>query len=306
MQTNKLLDPKTALAIDQRVEKLLKDLGDPAPPLCLDDVRALLKLDLGYYSSDDDSWLREKIHQMKVAGKQVLERPALILSVVRNLGLKGVLLAEKRRILLDSEAPEAKQRWYETHEIVHDLLPWHEAIAHGDPETTLSPGCHELIEAEANYGAGKMLFLGKVFTEVVRSSDIDFSAVQALTKKYGNTMTTTLWRVVELSLAASWGLVTRHPLSASGVADEDIRYFIRSPKFAAQFDEVTAGAVFGEVRRRCYGRRGPIGDGQFLLPDDRGEQHEFRFEAFFNGYDALTFGTQLVARPAVVIVLGSR
>lgn len=69
MQTNRLLHPKTAQAIDLRVEKLLKDLGNPEPPLSLTDVRKLLKLDLGYYSTDDDSWLREKIHQMKVAGK---------------------------------------------------------------------------------------------------------------------------------------------------------------------------------------------------------------------------------------------
>jgi hypothetical protein len=72
LQTNKLLNPTTAHAIDQRVEKLLKDLGNPPPPLHLDDVRALLKLDIGYYSSDDDSWLRERIHQMKVPGNRFL------------------------------------------------------------------------------------------------------------------------------------------------------------------------------------------------------------------------------------------
>ena len=113
LQTNRLLNPTTLHEIDRRVEKLLKDLGSPPPPLRLDDVRTLLKLDLGYYSSGDDSWLREKIHQMKVAGKQVLERPSTILGVVKNLGLKGVLLAEKRRILLDSDIPEPKQRWNE-------------------------------------------------------------------------------------------------------------------------------------------------------------------------------------------------
>src|SRR5258706_8791101 len=112
MQTNTILNPKTASAIDERIEKLLKDLGNPSPPLCLEDVRRLLNLDLGYYSSDNDSWLSEKIHQMKVAGKQIIERPTAILEVVRSLALKGVLLAERRRILLDSEVPGPKPRWY--------------------------------------------------------------------------------------------------------------------------------------------------------------------------------------------------
>jgi len=304
LQTNKLLNPTTAQAIDQRVEKLLKDLGSPPPPLRLDDVRALLKLDIGYYSSDDDSWLREKIHQMRVAGKQILDRPSSILQVVKNLGLKGVLLAEKRRILLDREIPEPKQRWNEAHEITHDLVPWHDGIAHGDPETTLSPGCHELIEAEANYGAGRLLFLGGTLVETVRSSDIDFAAVQSLHKLYGNTMTTTLWRVVEASLDASFGLVSTHPREATSSPEEDIRYFIRSPKFATDFAGVTADAVFGEVQRRCRGRRGPIGDGLFSLTDDRGQAHEFRFQSFFNGHDALTLGKRLVARNVSVMVSG--
>ena len=305
MQTNLLLNPKTAFAIDERVEKLLKDLGNPAPPLCLDDVRTLLRLDLRYYSSADDSWLREKIHQMKVAGKQVLARPASILSVVKNLGLKGVLLSEKRRILLDSETPGPKQRWNEAHEITHDLVPWHDGIAHGDPDTTLSPACHELIEAEANYGAGRLLFLGKSFDEVVLSSERSFMSIQAMTKRYGNTMTTTLWRVVEQSREPSWGLVSKHPNVVSTSPSEDIRYYVRSPSFASEFCRVAASSIFEQIRKGCYGRKGPIGHGQFSLTNDRGELHEFKFETFFNGYDALTFGTWLAARPVVVVVRAS-
>ncbi len=303
MQTNRLLNPKTAAAIDLRVEKLLKDLGNPAPPLSLSDTRKLLKLDLGYYSSDDDSWLREKVHQMKVAGKQVIERPSLILSVVKSLGLKGVLLADRRRILLDKEVPKPKHRWNEAHEITHDLLPWHEGIAHGDPETTLSPACHAQVEAEANYGAGRLLFLGNHFDEVLKSSPCDFSLVQELHGQFGNTMTTTLWRVVELSIDSSFGLVTKHPRSAIGEVSEDIRYFIKSPTFAAQFSKVKAATLFREVRTRCFGRRGPIGNGEFPIVDDAGEEHDFCFESFFNGHDALTLGRcRSKARPKIVLV----
>jgi hypothetical protein len=73
------------------------------------------------------------------------------LSVVKNLSLKGVLLGEKRRILLDREVPEPKQRWNEAHEVTHDFVPWHEGIAHGDPETTLSPIAAKLIPRSRRY-----------------------------------------------------------------------------------------------------------------------------------------------------------
>lgn len=302
MQTNVLLNANTTESIDQRVEKLLKDLGNPAPPLCLAHVRALLNLDLGYYSTDDDSWLREKLHQMKVAGKQVIDRPTTILTVVKNLGLKGVLLAEKRQILLDSEVPSAKHRWNEAHEITHDLLPWHDGIAHGDPEATLSPACHELVEAEANYGAGRLLFIGRAFDDIVRSSACNFETVKSLHKSYGNTMTTTLWRVVELSVGASFGLVTKHPKSLTGSVDEDIRYFIRAPRFAAECSGVSAENLFGEVRRRCYGHRGPIGSGEFSVMDDRGDAHQYQFETFYNGHDALTIAQRMSSRRSQIVV----
>jgi hypothetical protein len=110
---------------------------------------------------------------------------------------------------------------------------------------------------------------------------------------------------VELSLDASWGLVSKHPRAASGPLQEDIRYYIRSRRFAAEFVRVGPPTIFGEIQKRCYGRKGPIGHGQFRLTNDRGEQHEFRFETFFNGYDALTFGTWLAARPVAVAMRAS-
>ena len=45
------VDPRSADAIDRQVSKILKGLGDPEPPLILDDVRELLSLDRHYYSS---------------------------------------------------------------------------------------------------------------------------------------------------------------------------------------------------------------------------------------------------------------
>lgn len=290
MQTNLLLKPGTVRDIDSQVEKLLRDLGNPPPPIRLEDVRKLLRLDLGYYSSTDDTWLKQKIHQMRVAGKQVVSQPSLILDVVRGLGLKGLLLPDRRQVLLDEEFPKIKHRWNEAHEITHDILDWHKGLAHGDPEHTLSPTCQETTEAEANYGAGRLLFAGQRFVEELRSGEIDLERIKGLNKSYGNTITSTLWRSVELSLEPMFAIVSKHPVTAVGTADEDVKYFVRSVRFANEFSCVECVALWAFMKTYCNGTRGPLGSATCVLKDARGESHEFVFESFFNGHDALTLG----------------
>ncbi len=66
------------------VAKILRGLGNPEPPLVLDDVRTLQKLERHYYSSVDDGPLREFISRAYIGPKQVFSRPTLILDVVRK------------------------------------------------------------------------------------------------------------------------------------------------------------------------------------------------------------------------------
>lgn len=155
---NIILSRGTASDIDRQVNKVLKALGSPEPPLKLDDVREILKLDRRYYSTTDDSFLRETISKLTVAGTQVMKRPGLLLEAVKKMDLRALYLPDRKRILLDSGQPDAKQRWNEAHEIGHSIIPWHEDLMLGDQEQTLVPGCHAQIEAEANYAAGQLLF----------------------------------------------------------------------------------------------------------------------------------------------------
>jgi hypothetical protein len=103
-----------------------------------------LNLDRQYYSSTNDSWLREKISQAKIAGKQVLARPAFLLDVVRKFDLKALLVPDRKRIMIDEAQPKPKWRWNETHEIIHSVVPWHDGAMMGDTEYTLTPDCHEV------------------------------------------------------------------------------------------------------------------------------------------------------------------
>lgn len=192
------------------------------------------------------------------------------------------------RILLDTDIAKPKLRWNEAHEITHDILPWHYGIAHGDPEATLSPACHEQIEAEANYGAGRLLFCGSEFLKTVRDSALSFEFLKELHGRYGNTMTTTLWRIVEATQHPAFGIVSVHPAGATGNVYEDVRYFIRSRRFAREFSRADPSMLFDTICTRCYGRRGPVGQGILLVSNDRDEASPFTFETFWNGYDALT------------------
>jgi len=301
MATNIILTPGTAKSIDGHVDRVLKDLGHPEPPLCLADVRELLRLDLQHYSSTNVTWLQEKIHQLRVAGKQVLARPWLMLDVVRKLDLKALVIPDRKRILVDAEQPPPKQRWNETHEIIHDLLPWHDGVAFGDKQRTLSLSCHAQIECEANYGAGRLLFLGQRFRdELADAGAVDFDTVKQLKKAFGNSLTTTLWRIVENSDAPALGLVTIHPHSSPAPGESPVRYFIRSAQFATRFPAVNELSLFAKMRTFCWGTRGPIGSGDIILTDGRGQQHVFRLECFHNHHDTLTLGSYQGVHTTVV------
>lgn len=289
-KTNIFLRERTSADIDTFVAKVLRDLDNPEPPLRLEVVREILELDRRYYSSADTGVLNETFHRLKMAGKQILRDPMRLVDAVRKWSLKALWLPDRKRILIDSELPTAKQRWSEAHEIGHSLIPWHESMAHGDQKLTLSHTCAEQIEAEANFAAGRLLFLRGQFNEHLQGSPMNFKHVRALSKLFSNTMTSTLWRAVESLDVPAVGLVTVLPRSVVPPGTDPIRYFIRSKPFEVQFSEVTALQLFQELRTFCFGMRGPIGASEVVLADSNGQRHTFYFEAFNNSHDVLTLG----------------
>ena len=302
---NRFLEARTARDIDAQVTKILRGLGSPTTPIVLDDVRGLLELDRQYYSSTNDSWLREKISKAKIAGKQVLARPALLLDVVRKFDLKALLVPDRKRIIIDEAQPKPKWRWNETHEVIHSVVPWHGGAMMGDTEYSLTPDCHEQVEAEANYGAGRLLFLQGVFDEFVRSSKPSFDLVQQAQKDFGNTLTTSFWRLVETLDIPALGVVGKHPHHDRREIDpsQPFRYFIRSRKFLEQFAGITDAYVLEMIRSYCsWKKRGPLGESELVLTDDNGDEYIFLFETFSNTHDVLTLITHRRRHEALVAV----
>ena len=311
MAKNKILQAKTASNIDERIERVLEGLGNPNPPLRLEDVRELLKLDRAFYSADDPSVVRETVSRIRVATIQVYKRPTLLLDAIKKHSLKALYLPDRKRILLDGSLPKKKHRWNEAHEIGHSVIPWHEDIMHGDNSHTVSKHCHEHIEAEANFAAGRLLFLRDMFLDVARSYDASLDTVKELHGIFGNTMSTTLYRYIEIAGCDRpiVGMITDHPhisCRPDGFDPEKpCRHFIQSPAFVAAFKNMPEKDVFDAVASYCGSQSGgPLGEAELILTDDNGEQHRFYFETFFNRYDALTLGIYLAPESVQVSMAG--
>lgn len=307
MAKNEILRNTTAVDIDERIERVLKGLGNPEPPLDLRMVRELLKLDRRYYSINDPGLLQETVSRLMVAGKQVLMRPGLLFDAVKKFDLRALYIPDQKRILIDRSQPELKHRWNEAHEIGHSLLPWHEGAMLGDDDHTLVPDCHAQLESEANFAAGRLLFLRERFVAEALSVHPTIDSVKKLKERFGNTYTTTFWRCIEVWGRESpvVGLITGHPHPARRGRDFDIsnpcKHFVQSPAFARQFSNVLEQEVFDNVAAYCSAKNGgPLGSGDIALTDDNQVNHVFEFESFHFKHQTLTIGVWRNERKIIV------
>lgn len=284
---NRFVDIGSAQDIDQRMSRVLKDLGYSSGTVNLSDMRDLLRLDISYYTADDPSLGAELVHKLKIGANQVIKKTGLLLQAIKKFNLKALFLPEKKQILIDAQLPDLKKRWSETHEIAHSLIPWHSEYTLGDTRETLSPSCHETIEAEANYGAGRLLFPKAAFLGMT-SSPCNLADLKAIAGHFGNTITSTLWRYVENSDELVFGAIGEHP-KYPRVGEPQIAYLVRSRKFETQFSLVNEAQIFEEIKKYCrYQKTGPLGEAEVVLCDDSGARHVFKAETFSNKYHALT------------------
>jgi hypothetical protein len=95
-----------------QVQRILRDLGNPEPPLNLADVRSLLSLDLQYYRSTDPGLIAELTHRFNLLARKTI--PGLgrhLLSALAKSKLCAFWVPDSARILLDQDVPQAKHRW---------------------------------------------------------------------------------------------------------------------------------------------------------------------------------------------------
>ena len=294
------VDARTASDIDQRIDRVHREMNYAGGSIELPIVRDLLRLDLQYFRADDPHLLGEVVHRLKVGAKQVIERPSLLLEAIRKFDLNALFVPDRKRILIDDSVPELKKRWYESHEVAHSLIPWHADYMLGDDRTTLSQACQQIIEAEANYGAGRLLFPNKAFSEARRSSVPTLTQIRAIAKHFGNTITSTLWRCVEQSEEVTFAAIGEHPRHPRE-GKPSIEYFVRSKSFEQQFAAVTEAEIWNWVQTYCgYKLTGPLGSSEIVASDSNGTPNVFSIESFSIKHSVLTVARWL--RPLAVQV----
>ena len=301
MIRNHFIARKPGTDIAERVDLVLRKLGNPEPPLSLAEVRQLLGLERRYYPTDDKEFSLEAVSKIMVSTMHVYRRQLLLIEAIRRFDLSALYLSKWRSIFLDPRLPGQKHRWSEAHEIGHTLIPWHGDATFGDNRHTLSPECRRRVESEANFAAARLLFLGDRFGDEARSREPSVDTVLELHELFGNSITTTFYRLVESASRGRpiVGLITRYP--SAEPADDNPKlgarreHFVRSPAFARHFKGVKEDELFKHIAAYCkqdyWG--GPLGESELVLADDNGVRQRFHFETFFNHYDALTLGVHI-------------
>jgi len=294
---------RTAEQIDKIVEKLLRDLKINEPPVDLDAVRERIKVDRSYYSSSNDSTMGELLHALRIGKHNVLKVPTRLADAWKSKQLRGLWSPDKRRILVDDALHDMQKRWVETHEILHSLIPHHEEYTLGDPKQMLLPSCHEIIEAEANYGTGRMLYLGDIYRDRLLSCEPTLTSMREIAREFGNSMKSGLWKGVETLDIPACGMMSVHPWERVVEDDEKIDHFIRSVQFANQFagwDEMDIYRKLAKVvKRRGHG---PLGEDYVILTDIAGAEHIFQFECWANKYGVMSLGRYVSLKPVAVAV----
>ena len=90
-----ILTPGTRNEIDIQVEKIIRGLGHPEPPLDLDAVFKLQQLDPQYYRTSEDGVVRETISRVKIGTKLIFERPTRIWDAIKTANLKALWIPER-------------------------------------------------------------------------------------------------------------------------------------------------------------------------------------------------------------------
>jgi hypothetical protein len=230
--------------------------------------------------------VRERIKMRELPEALAAKKPNFMSRVL------GAYWHDERIVFIDPEQPEHRLFWTDAHEGTHAMCPWHAEILRLDDENTLFKQLRAGVEAEANYGAGHLIFQGGRFHRRALKDQVSIRTPLELSGKYGASRHATLHYYVE-----------EHPdvvalLIAGRFQHEDgsipIWHSIESAAFHRRFgrlkDRLPDGkllytdgdrAPLAEILRASHVAVDPPSK-IVQIPDTRGSKHPFVAEAFFN------------------------
>jgi IrrE N-terminal-like domain len=181
-----------------------------------------------------------------VAGVRAVEPMPALPEQIRTPGraLLGALWFDERTIFLEEDQSVARRRFTEAHELMHALCPWHEAVLREDTSDELfRSAAVDAIEAEANAGAGLLLFQGRHFAARVAAERPSISAPLALAREYGASVHAALHHYVLTHAAALAMLVVgRFPRRDGSLP---VWRSVESRRYRQRFDRAAAAMPDG-------------------------------------------------------------
>jgi hypothetical protein len=174
--------------------------------------------------------------------------------------LLGALWFEERTLFLERRQSAVRRRFTQAHELMHALCPWHRDVLRTDTEAELFGPVRLAIEAEANAGAGLLIFGGSRFAGRTPRSIGDALGLAAA---HGASVHATLHHCVATDRGVSALLVAgRFPRRDGGLpvwrSIESAAFRRRFGRALALFrDGLTAGSPLRELAERARTTREP-------------------------------------------------
>jgi hypothetical protein len=197
--------------------------------------------------------------------------------------LLGALWFERREVYVDLSQPAPRRRFTDAHEAMHALCPWHEAVLREDTDAELSGDTALAIEAEANFGAGLLIFQGRRFAERIADAPRDMATVLALAAEHGASRQATLHHFAQhhrRPVALLW--IGRFPRRDGSLP---VWRTVASPAFRGRFGRLRADLAPGRPLRELVesARRFAAPAAALLrLPDGSGTLRRWTAEAHYN------------------------
>jgi IrrE N-terminal-like domain len=136
--------------------------------------------------------------------------PVAALTRAEDRPLLGALWFEERTLFLERRQSAVRRRFTQAHELMHALCPWHRAVLRTDTEAELFGRTRAAVEAEANAGAGLLVFGGSGFSRP--SGPLSIDGAMALAARHEASVHATLHHCVQADHGTSALLVAgRYP-----------------------------------------------------------------------------------------------
>jgi hypothetical protein len=204
----------------------------------------------------------------------------------------GAVLFRERLVFVDRNQAEPRARFTEAHEVIHQIVPWHEAAFRLDDHRRLYGPTREVLEAEANLGAAQILFQDQVFMGRALDYRVTIASPMALSDEFNASRHAAIRFYVEHHPDPVALIVAGRYQDASGRVPIWAR--CESPSFRQRYGRVAdalritklptqPSTALGEVIAEAL-TSSEISRRDVVLLDLAGERTGFAAEAFYNQY----------------------